>query len=65
MGESQQLPWGQATLSSPLDLSHHFSEVTKNRKASETKRFYKYYSIPGMINLAGGAWFISYLVHNR
>jgi hypothetical protein len=41
-------------LAPPLDLSHHFSTVTKNRVASEIKQFYKYFSIPGIGNLAGG-----------
>ena len=39
---------------SPLDLSHHFSKITKNRKLSSIKDFYKYFSIPGIGNLAGG-----------
>ncbi|PWY86481.1 aromatic amino acid aminotransferase [Aspergillus sclerotioniger CBS 115572] len=41
-------------LSPPLDLSHHFSSVTKRREASETKSLYKYFFIPGIANLAGG-----------
>ena len=43
-------------LSPPLDLSHHFSSVTKRREASETKSLYKYFFIPGIANLAGGAF---------
>ena len=42
------------TLPAPVDLSHHFSRVTKNRAASNVKDFYKYFSIPGIGNLAGG-----------
>ena len=38
----------------PMDLSHHFSRVTTKRNASQVKRFYKYFSIPGIQNLAGG-----------
>ena len=39
----------------PLDLSHHFSYTTRNRQASSVKEFYKYFQIPGIGNLAGGA----------
>ncbi|KAI9820492.1 MAG: hypothetical protein M1826_000891 [Phylliscum demangeonii] len=38
----------------PLDLSHHFSRTTLNRKESSIKEFYKYFAIPGIGNLAGG-----------
>ncbi|KAL2023842.1 hypothetical protein VTK56DRAFT_1109 [Thermocarpiscus australiensis] len=38
----------------PLDLSHHFSAVTKRRAASKIKQFYKYFQIPGILNTAGG-----------
>ena len=38
----------------PIDLSHHYSKATKNREASNIKKFYKYFSIPGIGNLAGG-----------
>lgn len=41
-------------LSPPLDLSYHFSDVTRNREASKIKQFYKYFQIPGIGNLAGG-----------
>ena len=41
-------------VSSPLDLSHHFSRTTKNRNLSSVKNFYKYFNIPGIGNLAGG-----------
>ncbi|KAJ6155496.1 hypothetical protein N7470_006062 [Penicillium chermesinum] len=37
----------------PLDLSHHFSFVSKNRHLSDVKDFYKYYLIPGIANFAG------------
>ncbi|KAB8303631.1 hypothetical protein EYC80_005027 [Monilinia laxa] len=38
----------------PLDLSHHFSRVTVARQQSAVKRFYKFFQVPGMGNLAGG-----------
>ena len=38
----------------PVDLSHHYSKVTKNRNTSSIKDFYKYFAIPGIGNLAGG-----------
>ncbi len=39
----------------PLDFSYHFSRVTAARKQSSVKSFYKYFQIPGIGNLAGGA----------
>ena len=41
-------------LPEPVDLSHHYSKVTKNRNTSSVKDFYKYFRIPGIGNLAGG-----------
>ncbi|KAG4439125.1 hypothetical protein IFR05_005412 [Cadophora sp. M221] len=38
----------------PLDLSHHLSRVTAARKESAIKKFYQYFQIPGIGNLAGG-----------
>lgn len=38
----------------PLDFKHHFSRVTAARSESSVKRFYKYFQIPGIGNLAGG-----------
>ncbi|KAH7361975.1 aromatic amino acid aminotransferase 1 [Plectosphaerella cucumerina] len=38
----------------PLDLSHHFSFVTRARQASNIKKYYKFFQIPGIGNLAGG-----------
>lgn len=38
----------------PLDFSHHFSRVTVAREASTMKRFYRFFQIPGIGNLAGG-----------
>ena len=47
----------------PLDLSHHFSAVTKRRTASKVKQVYKFFQIPGILNIAGGSYlriFLSY-----
>jgi len=38
----------------PLDFSYHFSRVARARKESGVKKFYKYFQIPGIGNLAGG-----------
>ncbi|KAF2157540.1 aromatic amino acid aminotransferase 1 [Myriangium duriaei CBS 260.36] len=38
----------------PQDLSHHLSRNAKAREASQVKRFYKYFQIPGIGQLAGG-----------
>ncbi len=38
----------------PLDLSHHYSVVTKRRVASKLKDAYKFFQIPGILNIAGG-----------
>jgi hypothetical protein len=43
-----------AELSPPADLTHFFSRTAKKRHPSEVKRFYKYFTIPGIQNLAGG-----------
>jgi hypothetical protein len=43
-----------ASFPEPVDLSHHLSRSTKAREASQIKRFYKYFSIPGIAQLAGG-----------
>lgn len=40
--------------SDPADLSHHFSTTAKRHVASEIKKFYKFFGIPGIRNLAGG-----------
>lgn len=39
----------------PKDLSHHFSDVTKARAASQMKAFYRFFRIPGITQLAGGS----------
>ncbi|KAF2427508.1 aromatic amino acid aminotransferas-like protein [Tothia fuscella] len=44
----------QKELPEPKDLSHHLSRTTRNRQASSIKQFYKYFSIPGIGQLAGG-----------
>ncbi|CRK34926.1 hypothetical protein BN1708_006562 [Verticillium longisporum] len=38
----------------PLDLSHHYSTITNLREPSAIKKYYKYFQIPGLGNLAGG-----------
>ena len=37
-----------------IDLSHHLSDLAKNRLPSPLKSFYRYWGKPGMIGLAGG-----------
>ncbi|KAH6689607.1 aromatic amino acid aminotransferase 1 [Plectosphaerella plurivora] len=44
----------ESTQPPPLDLSHHFSFVTRARQASNIKKYYKFFQIPGVGNLAGG-----------
>lgn len=61
MGESQKI---QGALGAPLNLSHHFSEVTKNREDSQVKSLYKYISAPGMHNMAGGLPHQSYFPYD-
>lgn len=39
----------------PVDLSDYVSRSTKAREASKVKKFYKYFQIPGIGQLAGGA----------
>ncbi|KAL3460028.1 pyridoxal phosphate-dependent transferase [Aspergillus heterothallicus] len=53
-----------ASLSPPLDLSHHFSYTTKQRAPSAVKDFYKYFFIPGIANLAGGLPNASYFPYD-
>lgn len=43
----------------PKDLSHHFSQVTKNRLQSRIKAFYKFIQTPGISNFSGGECFAS------
>ncbi|KAF2106581.1 aromatic amino acid aminotransferase 1 [Lophiotrema nucula] len=43
-----------SSFSEPVDLSHHISRSTRARDASSVKKFYKYFSIPGIAQLAGG-----------
>ncbi|KAI0490904.1 pyridoxal phosphate-dependent transferase [Xylaria cf. heliscus] len=38
----------------PKDMSHHYSDLTKARKPTAVKSLYKFFSIPGIGNLAGG-----------
>jgi hypothetical protein len=53
MPEAAQQP--MVALAPPLDLSHHFSLPTQRRQPSAVKKFYKYFQIPGIHNLAGGS----------
>lgn len=48
------------TFPAPVDLSHHLSRSTRVREASRVKRFYKYFAIPGISQLAGGEYSASY-----
>ncbi|KAF2090889.1 aromatic amino acid aminotransferase [Saccharata proteae CBS 121410] len=41
-------------LKPPMDISHHLSRNAKSRVESSIKQFYKYFSIPGIGQLAGG-----------
>ncbi|KAK4204278.1 putative aromatic amino acid aminotransferase [Triangularia verruculosa] len=38
----------------PLDFTHHYSEITKRRNASTIKALYRFFQIPGILNIAGG-----------
>ncbi|KAF2125273.1 aromatic amino acid aminotransferas-like protein [Dothidotthia symphoricarpi CBS 119687] len=38
----------------PVDLTHYLSRSAKAREASSVKKFYKYFQIPGIAQLAGG-----------
>lgn len=38
----------------PKDLWHHFSRTTQARQESSVKKFYRYFQIPGVGQLAGG-----------
>lgn len=44
----------EAGLGDAIDLSHHLSEVSKNRGLSPLKGLQKYFGKPGMLSLAGG-----------
>ncbi|KAL2259644.1 hypothetical protein VTK26DRAFT_6621 [Humicola hyalothermophila] len=52
--DSQPFRPSETAKPAPVDLSHHFSAVTKRRTASEIKKAYKFFQIPGILNLAGG-----------
>jgi hypothetical protein len=49
-----KMPTRTADLPDPKDLSYLFSRTTQARAASSIKKFYKYFSIPGIGQLAGG-----------
>jgi len=44
----------EADLADTIDLSHHLSEVSKNRELSPLKGLQKYFGKPGILSLAGG-----------
>ncbi|KAL2142074.1 hypothetical protein VTI28DRAFT_1587 [Corynascus sepedonium] len=44
----------------PLDLSHHYSAVTKRRFPFKLKEAYKFFQIPGILNIAGGLPHVDY-----
>lgn len=43
----------------PKDMSHHYSDVAKARVPSKMKEYYKFFQIPGIGQLAGGAHSLS------
>ncbi|KAJ8125312.1 hypothetical protein O1611_g8327 [Lasiodiplodia mahajangana] len=45
-----------AEMAKPMtkDMSHHYSDLARARKPSAMKMFYKFFSIPGIGNFAGG-----------
>jgi len=49
-------PDGTAAKPAPKDMSHHYSDVTKARKPSSMKKFYKFFDISGIGNFAGGLY---------
>lgn len=46
----------------PLDFTHHYSDTTKSRNASKIKAIYKFFQIPGILNIAGGMYSIMSLL---
>lgn len=38
----------------PRDFSHYYSVITNHRFPSPMKQYYRFFSIPGIGNLAGG-----------
>jgi hypothetical protein len=60
---------GQREKPAPLDLSHYYSVATKRRLPSKIKQVYKFFQIPGILNIAGGwcPWtyhFITWTMNN-
>ncbi|KAK4189603.1 pyridoxal phosphate-dependent transferase [Podospora australis] len=51
---SNSRPSGDGEKPLPLNFSHHYSEVTKRRLPSKIKAVYKFFQIPGILNVAGG-----------
>ncbi|KAF3933489.1 hypothetical protein ABW19_dt0207562 [Dactylella cylindrospora] len=48
----------------PLDLSHHLSPLALAFTDSQLKSLYKYFYIPGMVNLAGGLPYPGYFPYD-
>jgi len=44
----------RSSLPNAIDLSHHLSDLAKNRIISSLKDLYQYAAVPGMIPMAGG-----------
>ncbi|TGZ77018.1 PLP-dependent transferase, partial [Ascodesmis nigricans] len=44
----------------PVNLSRHYNRTTLARKGNPMKSFYKYFTIPGITNLAGGLPYSGY-----
>jgi aromatic amino acid aminotransferase I len=44
----------RSSLPNAVDLSHHLSDLARNRNPSSLKDLYRYAAIPGMIPMAGG-----------
>ncbi|OHE96500.1 aromatic amino acid aminotransferase [Colletotrichum orchidophilum] len=42
------------TTTKPVDLTHHFSKISKARRPNALKEYYKYLFTPGMCNFSGG-----------
>jgi len=51
---SKQGTYNVLELPKSIDLSHHLSDLAKNRAPSPLKAFMKYYGRPGLLTLAGG-----------
>ena len=64
IGEAARNQERKDELPKAVDLSHHFSELAKNRHPSALKSFYRYWRKPGVIGLAGGTYRRASLIDN-